>query len=568
MSGHAPDRERAEIYLRLQVEAELRTALGYPRYREPSPGLLRRPPRFPFPSPGRRRRRAVMLRAMAHGWSGHPPGRMGRPVAGPGGRLAASPAGRLGRLAGAAVLRCWHVLTTGTDRIGWSLRRWRRRVRHWANLRRAQRPAGLRNTDEWPGQRAHEAADRISALAAALADTGVIAEETAASVLADVETALAARGLIEPYSLLQDAHVGFVPAAGANPPSGPLRALPVGIRVDGESDGQPMRFYLGSMVLAPGHATLSVTCRFPPELAHDHRGPMRELLDCSATDDRGASYEGHFSGGGSPGEWDGQFHLDPVPPASARWLDVTVAGAGPVRVHLDALPETRPTSAVRLPPDEAPDRFVDALTIMLLRAGQEGQLSNLENDEPRAVAVPAALLGAGVLTADSPALRRLAAAATRLGMELPPQLRDVRPGELPTEWLDMLARSGRADGPAGTIPAAAALPEIDGVSLVISLLSSNRESATFRVHARGWHDPVRARRRWNMSAPFRWTARDDLGHCYETDDSGGGFGGGVADLELSLWPAIDPRASTLELVVTGMTTAVSVTVPLDWQEGL
>jgi hypothetical protein len=37
---------------------------------------------------------------------------------------------------------------------------------------------------------------------------------------------------------------------------------------------------------------------------------------------------------------------------------------------------------------------------------------------------------------------------------------------------------------------------------------------------------------------------------------------------VNLRPPIDPRARTLQIILTGPDSEASVTVPLDWQEGL
>jgi hypothetical protein len=65
---------------------------------------------------------------------------------------------------------------------------------------------------------------------------------------------------------------------------------------------------------------------------------------------------------------------------------------------------------------------------------------------------------------------------------------------------------------------------------------------------------------------FWWTARDDLGGWYVLGEGGGSYSDGEADLDLRISPTLDPRARALEIILTGATTQVSVTVPLDWQE--
>jgi hypothetical protein len=176
------------------------------------------------------------------------------------------------------------------------------------------------------------------------------------------------------------------------------------------------------------------------------------------------------------------------------------------------------------------------------------------------------LVAAGVLGTDSPSLGRLAAAAVRLGTQLPDPLAAIEPADLPASWLGLLSRTDCTDGPTGAIPVAAVLPEADGAQCVIVELVSDSESATMQVHARGWPEPrqpfgVRSDQIW-------WSVRDDLGGGYVVGEGSSSWGNGEADLDLEIRPAINPQARALDIILTGATTQVTVTVPLDWQEGL
>jgi hypothetical protein len=65
---------------------------------------------------------------------------------------------------------------------------------------------------------------------------------------------------------------------------------------------------------------------------------------------------------------------------------------------------------------------------------------------------------------------------------------------------------------------------------------------------------------------FEWNARDDLGGWYVLGNAGWSYSDGEADLDLQFTPALDPRARSMDIILTGVTTRVTVTVPLDWQE--
>src|SRR5262249_52817821 len=141
----------------------------------------------------------------------------------------------------------------------------------------------------------------------------------------------------------------------------------------------------------------------------------------------------------------------------------------------------------------AADRFLDAQTLELLRSAHAHMAwsPDEQDDEPTLFWIASHLLAAGVLTTSSPSLRRLAAVAERKGERLPAQLSMIQPGVLPAGWLSLQAADGREDGPAGMIPVAAVLPEVDGTRCVIAELTSEAAGATLQVHCEGWPEPRR-----------------------------------------------------------------------------
>jgi hypothetical protein len=546
--AHAvPDRQHAETYLRLQAEAELRKALAFPRYRPPRRGLLARSalPGMSVSRRLRRRPRAIAMRMVSQVQPARRSGRLQAHVSGlrssRAGAMLSRFAGRAGRALGTAS----GLTALGIQRIIWQLRR---------RPGRAYQPP--------PAQ---ECLRKLETLAAALADVGAIDEVTAESVIEDLRTSFAARSLIDQGELLGVPH-WYRPARQAAS-AGPLRAIPVGATADWEVDGQVARAYLGSLILGPSTASLAVMAKFSPAAGQHsgHRMPpaMLALETCTATDDRGANYQAHFSGGGGDERWDGRLSLSPAPPVGLRWLEFTLPGAEPVRVDMAAAPPARPVTSTSLPAATAADRYLDALTANLLLAGSITEPE--ARRQPRLVEMPSGLLAAGVIAAGSPALGRLSAAAALVGLDLPAPLAQIRPAELPAEWLGMLARRDSHDGPTGVVAVGAALPEVDGACCVIAELHSEPEEAIVQVHARGWPS-----RHFSTlpAAPFRWAARDDVGGWYMIGDRGSSSSDDEADLELMLRPAINPRARTLEIILTGRTGEVSVTFPLDWQEDI
>jgi hypothetical protein len=424
---------------------------------------------------------------------------------------------------------------------------WRRERQLTRRLARAYKPPPAR-----------ECLHRVGTLACVLTGAGTIDDSTAHAVIEDFRASLAARSLIEGNELLGDPRSAMWPVQ-SSPPAGPLLAVPVGVAVDGDIEGAPVRFYLSAMLLDQRHASIAFTARFPPTLMMD-TGPgmspaLKAMRECTATDDSGASYQLHFSGGGGDDRWEGTLAVDRVLPAGVRWLDVALPGAQPVRISLAPQSATLPSTSVLLPAEEAPERYIDYLTFRLL-----------QRDGPATPGLAASdLVAAGLMAISNPALGRLAAAAEHLGLGMPPDLASVRPGSLPSDWLAMRARHDNHDGPAGAIPLAAELPEIEGTRCFIGGLVSEPDSATLHVHARGWPEPHHLA--MSQIDPFRWSARDDLGCSYALDPDGSSHSNGRADMQFRLRPAINPQARELQVILTGKTMQVSVTVPLDWQEG-
>ena len=603
-SEHAPpDRERAETYLRLLAETELRRALAMPEYKPPRERLPARMAAQFVHSRRMRRRRAVLdrhmrqqtLAATASSQSGH------ANQSGAARSIAALLRIRREELAKAArsiaAPPAAAVLKAGTrtgNQLGAASRQLRWQL--WRRFRRLRRHLGHQSPS------AEACLTRLETVAGVFAAVGAVTDQTEEEIVGGLRAALAARSRIGQDALLSYhgfgghglvSYSGFGGhpmrrmVGGTAAPSGPPRAIPVGASASGEIEGVPVRFYLGVLVFDHSGAALTVRARYPEKLDDDDRDvdPVYEALsEISAVDERGGTYHADFSGGGGAGEWEGRLHLNPAPPPGVRWLDMTLPGSSAVRVLLDATPTELRITTEQVTTSTT-DRFLDAQTIKLL-GGEAMYLDLPSDDDPdpdrddgdlnddgdgdrdltRLFRVVSHLLAAGVLRTDSPSLRRLAAAAARLDTPLPDQLAAVEPADLPADWLSLLSRADAADGPTGAMPIAVVLPAVDGVQCVIVELVSDSESATMQVHARGSPEPRQPFS--GRSDQVWWSARDDLGGGYLVGESGSSWGNGEADLDLAISPAINPQARVLDIILTGTTTQVTVSVPLDWQEGL
>ena len=576
-----PGRERAETYLRLQAEAELRRALAMPKYKPPRDFRRQRAIQTRL----MRRRRVILDRFMRqHVLAATASSRSGLAsqlrraqaiAALPVVRRAAQSLAKARRIAAPPTAIVLKAGTGASNLLGGARAlRWRL----WQRSRMSHRHRGYQSPP------AEACLTRLETLADVFAAVGAVTAETGEDVVGGLRAALAARSRVEPDALL--GYHGFGGnsvfsvsrfrghpmrrmAHGTAAPAGPPRAIPVGVSASGEIEGVPVRFYLGVLVFDHGGVTLTVRARFPAELEEHNDGHMDPVYDAlnqiSAVDDRSATYRADFSGGGGSGEWDGRLLLSPAPPPGARWLDMALPGAPTARVRLDATPRDLSITTGQVTTSAA-ERFLDAQTIQLLSCNvTDLDWESDDEDEQPLFLIASHLVAAGVLGAGSPSLRRLAAAGARLGTYPPEPLAAIEPAELPADWLSLLSRAGRTDGPTGTIPIAAVLPEVDGIQCIIEELVSAPESATMHVRARGtpelWQ-PGGARR-----DQFWWSARDDAGGRYVVGEGGWSSDDDAADLDFEISPAINPHARVLDIMLTGGTTQVSVSVPLDWQEG-
>jgi hypothetical protein len=526
--------ERAETYLRLRAEAELRRAQSFPRYRQP------------------RQRRVLsggVRPILPVVWLTMPRGSATYSFARTIGTVRA--ATRKPQSRRVLVPRLGTALPAVRQQVVFTVWGLRAHVRHRTQFSAMRRPP-----------QAEECLDRVTRLAGLLANAGAISDQVRADVIGDTATALAARGLIHHSALLvhdrQRSGAAYSAASAAT-----VVAIPVGQTTQYEVHGRQVRAYLGTLIVTSARTKLTVTARLVPsqtgqELDDEEPGP--NLDSCTAIDDRGTGYEACFIGGGDGERWDGTLDFHQPPSAGARWLDVSLQGAAPVRIDMSARGPALPTTSVSLP-DGAADRYLDRLTLDALVARRT--LEPEPAHEQELVAAASDLFDAGLIAPGSAAHGRLVAAAELLDLKLPPQLADLSQGKLPDDWLVMLARWDSQDGPVGTIPVAARLPDLEGMRCVVTGIESDRESASVQVYLRGRPQPVH----YGMVTPawFQWTARDDGGCLYIAEVSQAGDDEDGADVTLQLHPAIRPQARTLTINLTGRASQVSVTVPLDWR---
>jgi hypothetical protein len=547
--------DRAETYLRLMAEAELRRALAYPRYEPP------RPPGLPSAAQS-----AV---------------RLSRPVLAP----LLPPVSAAARMSASLLGSWWPAARTAASaaRSATSAARQTPAGRAaepvlWRALRVRQAVQPLLPGRGRGGPHPAEAAlDRVRQVAGTLVSAGVLGEAAAQEVLQSLMDALVLRGKLGAGTLYWPPGPGprgswgpGIPWPGATTPrplpAAPVRAIPVGTSLALGPDSNSGTACLLALAVGPGRAVVTATARWP--------GPARlqqplPFADITATDEHGVRYNADDAARAAHGHWSVTLDLLPVPSPATRWLDIAgPASPCPVRVDLvaapgpgDAPPADPGGSAAGLPARLCPaDGPLDRLAESWLAQAAHGHPVSESGLAGLADAVEALQAVAG-LVPGSASLSRLAALAGRLGIGFPAALRPlIRPEKLPEAWVSVLENRGAADGPEQIAAVTAVLPETDGARFAVAGLDSVAVSAT--LHAVGWGWPSRPLPGLGQQR-FSWWARDDQGRWHVARTSGGNRGG-VVDLLVEFGPALHPDARSLDLIVRGPSGQAAVTLPLRW----
>jgi hypothetical protein len=414
---------------------------------------------------------------------------------------------------------------------------------------------------------------RFRLVARSLVEAGAVGPGAARSAAEDLAIALAARSRIA-LPMLEMGELSDARAqAPARPPAGPYVAVPAGALIPASPESGLANVRIYALVIAPDRAVLTASGRLAGEnLGSMHLDPwplFGKGPGPTAVDDRGNSYQIHEDTGWNDEEsWGGILRLAPVPPADIGWLDLTISpGSAPVR--LDVAGAYGPDNAAPPGPDAASspaERIIDAAATELLHLAVGDGHALPWHDLSGIADVVAALEAVGALEPARAAVGRLITLAGRLGVDVPPSLAVAAPpcpAELPVAWNDVLANSRRRDGPHGVTPAAAVLPELDGVRFALAGLRSDEAGAD--LHVMAWGARVVPHYRDDSIRAWSWWARDDRGRWHLAEDGSSSASEGHAELTLRLIPPLHPEAASLEVTVIGRSGQASATVPLDWR---
>ena len=312
-----------------------------------------------------------------------------------------------------------------------------------------------------------------------------------------------------------------------------------------------------------------------------------DSFTCTATDDRGLSYQIAWAGEMAPRE----LLLRPDPPHQIRWLDVTTAAGEPaIRIgrgprHPAPVPDVTVTRHSHSPGEHLLDVLAAGiLTAVALfsehnpadPAAANASLRAFVGDGPGHIV--AALHAAGVLPPGSPVPGQLAGLCARLGITghgitAPPA------GDLPDRWQSMLTPPGREPKapPAPGILAAtvAELPELDGAKITIAGLHHGERGTIMHLLATG----VALEGDWPYARgvrplPVLWIRdSDDRWHATRLDGvSPWGDNGAnpwtdtsMVTVWLRIIPPLDRGTAWIEISATGRKAQVRATLPLSSQ---
>jgi hypothetical protein len=446
----------------------------------------------------------------------------------------------------------------------------------------------------------------------ALTTVGAIDLETAEDILADAELALAARDRPEPSGagVLSSAGLAWpagltgprlgprrfasgrplarmsrlmpgvpapVPAPAGAPPNGPDRYVPVGLMILFHDELISGELDLMSYAHTAAGARLTATWRTRDLPGSRHHG-VPPVDAFALTDDRGQPYDLVFDTKGRP-ESTCDLTLRPDPPSDIGWLEITAPGEQAVRVDLSRRAE-RPEPRISEISLSVGEHLLNRIAERLLTLAPEHRLDLRQVPaRPPAPLVTnlagglgatiAALEAAEVLSPLSPVPARLAAlcASLRIGGH---GITAAPAPDLPEPWLSMLTHYHRrkpemSSAGDGFAAVAAALPELDGIRLVLLGLHNYDGGTWMNALALGQLPDLRqGSLGLDMTFPLSVWVRDDAGRWHAARPAGWYDEGGEADLTLRLTPPLTRSSAWIEVLATGHSAEVRATLPLYW----
>jgi DNA-binding CsgD family transcriptional regulator len=383
----------------------------------------------------------------------------------------------------------------------------------------------------------------------------------------------------------------------AGAPAAPGRVIPLGQVIPVRGDDVSGEMYLLSYAQTASGARLTAITRargefVPPGI--EHNGMYRPFAvfpvhQFTATDDNGASYAMGFSGrrGHRPTELAGEITLDPGLPPWTRWLELTtVPGEPAARIGLHPGNEPPGHAGVTVreastsPGEHLLHHMATRLLLLALAFPDEIRLHPaVPAPEPFSCVADglgdaiAALQACGALSPLSPVPGQLAALCATLnisghGITAP------RARQLPGPWLSMLAhyrrrKPGQALARDGYAAAAVAFPELDRIRLAILGLHNVDGSTVLYGHVSGMTPPGPGGPPGaELDFPLSIWVRDNAGRCHATRAAARGWSAEddrEMTLRLEVVPPLSRATAWIEVLAAGPSAQARATLPLCWQ---
>ncbi|WP_045876039.1 hypothetical protein [Pseudofrankia sp. DC12] len=387
--------------------------------------------------------------------------------------------------------------------------------------------------------------DPLTGQARALAAVGAVARPVAQRVVDDYARARALRGQ-------------GGPAQSGPPPSAaplPARRIAPGRRVIRQPTGDLEIRYA---ILGPTETRLAITfrsnARVSPDVARRPAGMpigITTVPSISVTDDRGTTVTSSaFSGGGTALQWRGFLTLRPALAPDTGWIELYGE-----RVVLGPDASDRAVTIDHLAEADAVERYL-------------AQCLAVDSAQPRPRAMAhalGALRAAGLVDGADPAIAAIAAVYNALIPQSGPYL---LPATLAAgHWRSLLARRGTTGGPRRALFVGATTPVFDGIRATLLDLTSTDDRFQCDFEIAG---PIELGMAGDASlgrTVVTSGALDDLGNFYLGQPGTWGWGGGDGSTfsgTLDFWPALDPAATRLDLILTTDRARVTIAVPLTW----
>jgi hypothetical protein len=178
-------------------------------------------------------------------------------------------------------------------------------------------------------------------------------------------------------------------------------------------------------------------------------------------------------------------------------------------------------------------------------------------------ATAAALVAAGALPAGAPVLDDARAALAVLRPRHPAGADPAPPPrDLSGPWPSLLSRWGQRGGPVRTIAVGAVTPSFDGVTAAVIALESRAEHFGISVELVPGVRTGLPYADLPDQQHLTWWAADDLGNYYLGEQGSWNPGAHRSHGAIGFWPALDQRATRIDLMPTATTTRAVIRVPL------